>query len=151
MLVCPLSRYFLLNITFRRLVLYTTRSITAKCIVTRIFYHQETTCGKIRFPEKARAHLECFFQLRTILSNADCEAWRPFSAGLPWQQLLDSMASADKEEEVALPKKARWTFPTLSYRFTLAHFSQSLLFFCLKKVHLSSVTCCFSYNHSGVL
>lgn len=31
----------------------------------------------------------------------------PFSAGLPWQLLLDSVASVDKEEEVSVPKKAR--------------------------------------------
>lgn len=31
----------------------------------------------------------------------------PFSTGLPWQLLQVSMASADKEEEVAVSKKAR--------------------------------------------
>lgn len=30
-----------------------------------------------------------------------------FRTGLPWQLLLDSMASAAKEEEVALSQKAR--------------------------------------------
>lgn len=40
---------------------------------------------------------------------------RLFSTGLPWQLelLQDSMVSTDKEEEVAVPEKARYTYHTL--------------------------------------
>lgn len=62
-----------------------------------------------RFPVKARTHLKCILLLSTIRSNADfsmaSSRWPP-STALPWQPLLDSMASADKEEEVPAPEKA---------------------------------------------
>lgn len=57
----------------------------------------------------------------------------PFSTGLPWQLelLQDSMVSADKEEEVAVLMKARWTFHTLTptsfLLLTLIQFSQSVI------------------------
>lgn len=57
----------------------------------------------------------------------------PFSAELPWQLLQDSMVSADKEEEVAAPKKARYTFshyPLFYPKFKpVLPFSQSPFFF----------------------
>lgn len=58
---------------------------------------------------------------------------RPFSTGLPWQLelLQDSMVSADKEEEVTVPMKARWTFHTLTLSavllLTLTQLSQSVI------------------------
>lgn len=55
----------------------------------------------------------------------------PFSTGLPWQLelLQDSVVSADKEEEAAVPMKARKTFHTLtpSSILLLTQFSQVTL------------------------
>lgn len=75
------------------------------------------TAGVVKqgFPEKAPQVLPPIEDS----SESRGPVW-PFRAGLPWQPLQDSVASADKEEEVAVPKKARCTFPRSHTRTELS-------------------------------
>lgn len=99
---------------------------------------RDHSSDKIRFPEKALTHLECFLLLSTILSNAHCEAWQAL-CGLLAQGCLGSCSRTPwpllirRRKWLCLRKQGRLS--TLShypvFSLTLTQFSQSVTLFSL--------------------